>query len=539
MVIALGHRQTIIGVLMTQTNQAHSPPHAQTDVVRPTRGAGWMLILPGIEQLWAIMALALIGVFIALVPTTPHDFWWHLKVGQIVAERGIPTTNLFAWTLPVDAPYIYATWLGEWLFYALYQLGGLPATVLARNMTGLVGFALVAVEARRRSGSWRLAALAVLLAAAMTINNLTTRTQNWSWVPFGLFLLILGAYVDGRVRPRLLLALPLIMAFWVNAHGAFVLGLVLVALVAAGETLRRLLKQPRALGWERLRWLYLASVAAAAATLLNPIGPGIFGYVVKLLTDPPSQGLVNEWQPPTTRTIAGFFFFAAILALLMAFALARRRPTFTDLLMTCAFLWLAWGGQRYVVWFGMVAMPLLAQSLAAPRSPLVRAPRAPRLVLPSTLLAVVLAAVIVAVQPSFKPSLGLPQPYKELFADVPGGPELFSADTPVGAAAYLSAHPGGRLFNEMGYGSYLDWALYPNMQVFADPRVELYDLALWQDYLAISEARDYNALLIGKYGVTRVLLDRRVQPLLAAALAADSGWEREYADTRAEIYRRK
>ena len=77
------------------------------------------------------------------------------------------------------------------------------------------------------------------------------------------------------------------------------------------------------------------------------------------------------------------------------------------------------------------------------------------------------------------------------------------------------------------------------MQVFADPRVELYDLALWQDYLAISEARDYNALLVEKYGVTRVLLDRRIQPLLAAALASDSAWEREYADARAEIYRRK
>lgn len=524
---------------MTQTNPAHSPSQAQASKAEAAWHTGWALLLPGIEQLWAIMALALIGAFIALVPTTPHDFWWHLKVGQIVAEHGIPSTNLFAWTLPADAPFIYATWLGEWLFYALYQLGGLPATVLARNLAGLAGFTLVAVEARRRSGSWRLAALAALFAAAMTINNLTTRTQNWSWIPFGLFVLILGAYVDGQLRPRWLLALPPVMVFWVNAHGAFVLGLALVAIVAAGETLRRLLKQPRALSWERLRWLCLAGAATLAATLLNPIGPGIFGYVFKLLTDPPSQGLVNEWQPPTTHSAAGFFFFAAILALLAAFALARRRPTLTDVLMACAFLWLAWGGQRYVVWFGMAAMPLLAQSLAAPRSPLVRASRAPRLVLPSTLLALLLLALIVAVQPPFKPSLGLPQPYKELFADVPGGPELFSADTPVGAAEYLRAHPGGRLFNEMGYGSYLDWALYPDMQVFADPRVELYDLALWQDYLAISEARDYNALLVGKYGVTRVLLDRRIQPLLAAALASDSAWEREYADARAEIYRRK
>src|SRR5689334_11936849 len=178
--------------------------------IRPSWRA---LPLPGLEQLWVLLALTLIGVFIALVPTPPHDFWWHLKAGQIVATQGIPTTNLFAWTLPADQPFVYATWLGEWLFYALYQLGGLQAPILARNILGLAAFTLVAVEARRRSGSWRLAALAVLLAGAMAVNNLPARTQNWSWVPFGLYLLILGAYSAGQARPRALLALPLLMAF--------------------------------------------------------------------------------------------------------------------------------------------------------------------------------------------------------------------------------------------------------------------------------------------------------------------------------------
>jgi hypothetical protein len=507
----------------------------------PARPAMRALPLPGLEQLWVLMALTLIGVFIALVPTPPHDFWWHLKAGQIIAEQGIPWTNMFAWSVPADAPYIYATWLGEWLFYALYWIGGLQAPILARNLLGLAGFALVAVEARRRSGSWRLAALAALLAWAMSINNLPARTQNWSWVPFGLYALILGAYAAGQARRRALLALPALMAFWVNAHGAFMLGLGLVSVVVFGETLRRLLGQPEALGWERLRPLYLATAGTFAATLLNPSGVGIFGYVLKLLTDPPSQSLANEWQPPTTHGIAGFVFFVSILLLLAAFALARRRPSLTDVLLVSAFLWWAWSGQRYVVWYGMLAMPMLAGSLAALRSPRTRAPRAPRLVVPSTLIALALLGALIAVQPPFKPGLGLPQPYKALFADVSGAPELYGADTPVAAAAYLKAHPiEGRLFNEMGYGSYLDWALYPSAQVFVDPRVELYPLTIWQDYLAIRDARDYNALLIDKYDVGRVLLDRQLQPRLAAALAADTAhWEREYADSRAEIYRRR
>ena len=495
--------------------------------------------LPGIEQLWAIMALALIGAFIALVPTPPHDFWWHLKAGELVATSGIPTTNLFAWTLPAEHPYTYATWLGEWLFYALYRIGGLGADVAARNLLGLAGFTLVAFEARRRSGSWRLAALAALLAAMMTMNNLPTRTQNWSWVPFGLFALILGAYAAGQLRARTLVALPLLMVFWVNVHGAFVLGLGMLAIVAAGETLRRLLRQPDAPGWDRLGRLYAAAAATLAATLLNPSGVGIFGYVRTLLANGSIQSLVSEWQPPAPRGIANTVFFASILVLLAVFALGRRRPTITDVLLACAFLWLAWGSQRNVGWYGMLAMPMLAQGLARPRAPALR-PAAPRMQLPSTIIALVLAALVVIVQPPFKPALPLPAPYKALFAPVPGAPELFSSETPIAATEYLRAHPGGgRLFNEMGYGSYLAWALYPAEQSFIDPRIELYPDTLWQDYVSIRDARDYNALLIDKYNVGRVLLDSVTMPRLATALAADQRWQRVYADDRAQIYVRR
>nr|MCU0493483.1 hypothetical protein [Chloroflexaceae bacterium] len=206
------------------------------------RVASRALPLVRLEHLWVLLALTLVGGFIALSPTSPNDFWWHLKAGQLVATSGIPTTNIFAWTLPADAPFVYQSWLGEWLFYAIYQLGGLPLVVFARNLLGTAAFALVAYEAHRRSGSWRIAAGVVLLAAAMAMNNFTTRTQNWSWVPFALVLVLLGRYADNQLNPRWLLALPLIMVFWVNVHGGFVMGLLVTLAFVAGETLRRVFK---------------------------------------------------------------------------------------------------------------------------------------------------------------------------------------------------------------------------------------------------------------------------------------------------------
>ena len=321
------------------------------------------------EHLWILLALSLTGVFIALVPTSPNDFWWHLKAGELIARGDFPQSNLFAWTLPADTPYIFQSWLGEWLFFMLYQAGGLQLVVFARNMLGLGAFALVGVEAWRRSGSWRLAAAVVVLAVAMSLNNLTTRTQNWSWVPFVLTLLLCGFYRDGRLAVRwLVVGLPLLMVFWVNAHGAFVMGLLVVGAYVVGETVTRLLRQAHALSWGRLRGLYVAFGVMLVATLVNPLGVGIFGYVGQLLGDVPSQSLINEWQSPTPRTLAGMFFYVGVLVVIASFAFARRRPSITDVLLVCGLAWQAFVGIRYVVWFGMAAMPVVAQSLAKARS---------------------------------------------------------------------------------------------------------------------------------------------------------------------------
>jgi hypothetical protein len=90
----------------------------------------------------------------------------------------------------------------------------------------------------------------------------------------------------------------------------------------------------------------------------------------------------------------------------------------------------------------------------------------------------------------------------------------------------------------MGYGSYFDWSLYPEQQVFIDPRVELYPLSLWQDYVAITKGYRAEELL-GEYDITCVVLDRVLQPQLAEVLVDLPGWERTYGDERSEVWRRR
>lgn len=516
-----------------------------TQSVHEQQAASRALPVIRLDQLWAILAVLLVAAFISLFPTAPHDFWWHLKAGEIVATAGIPTTNLFAWTLPADHPYTYQSWLGEWLFYQLYALGGLPLTIFARNLLGAILFGLVAWETQLRTGSWRWGALACVLAAAMTINNLNARTQNWSWLPFMAVFMLLSRYSEGRLRPRWLAALPLIMMFWVNAHGAFIMGILVCGAFTAGETLRRMLRQPRALGWDRLRWLYLAAAGMGLATIVNPLGVGVFRYVGSLLNDTISQRLVIEWQTPDPRNLAGMFFYLGVLVVIVAFGLQRRRPTFSELLLVCGLAWQAFIGVRYVVWFGVVAMPIAAQALAAPRAVFSADPasgispreRGAGSVI-NLLTVLLLLAMVVSVQPWFKWRIPWPEPYQALFVEMPGAAQLFNARTPVAAVEHLRAEPClGPIFNEMGYGSYMAWALYPQAQAFIDPRIELYPPELWEDYVELNAGRDV-ANLLERYGIGCVLLDTQVQPALAAAMIELPGWERSFAGGQSEVWRR-
>jgi hypothetical protein len=111
---------------------------------------------------------------------------------------------------------------------------------------------------------------------------------------------------------------------------------------------------------------------------------------------------------------------------------------------------------------------------------------------------------------------------------------LVSPHTPTGAARYLATHPAGRMFNELGYGSYFMWAV-PELKVFIDPRIELYPQGIWKDYVDISNGVRI-PLLLQKYAIDLVVLDTQIQPELSLALTSDPGWQRVYSDANAEIW---
>ncbi|NJD60133.1 MAG: hypothetical protein C3F13_05265 [Anaerolineales bacterium] len=495
---------------------------------KPQRKSGLSL-----DVVWVLVILAGFLFFTSLIPLPPNDFWWHLKAGEyIFTQHAIPATNLYAWTLPADQPFFYASWLAELLFFLLYRLGDLSLVIFMRTLLIGITVWLVAVEARRRSSSWRIAALVIALLGLMVTNNLIVRTQMWAWPLFIGTYLLLQRYVEGEIKWYWLLLCPALMVFWVNVHGSFILGLILPGAYLVGEAARKFLKQGRVLGWRQVGWIAGTGLLSGLAVLVNPHFTGIISYTIKLLTDPPSQMLIEEWQSPTPQGLANIFFFLSILIFIIVLAFSKYRLSITEIILFVGFLWLAWSGQRYVIWYGIISMPILAQLI---KDLPIRTPAfQPQKNWLNLALVLVIFIPTLLVQPWFVERLPLPGRYWEQVLRGSSAGPLIGVETPVAAAEYLKSHPGGHLFNEMGYGSYLIWAV-PDQGNFIDPRVELFPYNQWMDYIDVNNAVNYDQILQA-YGVDRILLDKKLHPKLASALSTDQAWSLEYEDRFAQLW---
>jgi hypothetical protein len=486
-----------------------------------------------IDILWFLIVLSGILFLISLIPLPPNDFWWHLKIGEdIYSNHIIPATNIYAWTLPTDQPFYYAAWLSEFLFFALYKIGKTELIIFIRTLLIAFTFCIIASEAHRRSKSWRITALVIALLGLMSFNNMLVRTQIWAWIPFVLTYIVVLRYTEGKIRWYWLLACPLSMVFWVNVHGSYILGLIIPGAFFLGGVIAKLVKIEETQNWQQIGMIGGTSVLSGLATLINPRFFGIINYTINLLTNPPSQQLIEEWQSPTPQGLANISFYISILIFILVLAYSKYKLSPSEIILFTGFLWLAWSGQRYVIWYGIVITPILAKLMSA--LPIKMSVFVPQKNWINLIIAIIIFLPVIFAQPWFVEKLPLPNTFwEQILPNTTAGP-LLSTDTPVAATEYLKTHPGGHLFNEMGYGSYLIWAI-PKQGVFIDPRVELFPYDQWMDYVHINNGIEYDETL-ARYGADRILLDKKLQPELAMLLPMDKHWILEYDNQYSQIW---
>ncbi len=464
--------------------------------------------------LWLGLVL-LIALSIAfLLPVTPQDYWWYLRIGHdTLASGAVPRLETMTFTR-AGTPVDYQSWGAAVLFWLIYRLGGLSLTVLLRGVLLAVTYTLVWGTARR-AGAGRLGASLVLLAAVLTSsNNWSVRPQLLAYPLFALALLILYKWQNGQ---KSIFWLPLIMLVWVNLHGSFVL---LILLAGAALVFGR--GDRRSLG--------LAFAGVLLATLANPRGFETWMYVYHSLTVPSSQLYSAEWLPPVNSGWQMNIFFLWLLGFPLLAVLSPRKLDRLEWSWFLGFGFLALWGERYVIWFVFILVVLTAGMLAdwekkyLGRSKFnLTASNLPVFNLSLSLLFVLL------------PLAFLPGLREKWWKQAPAVTE----NTPIAATDWLAAHPDlpGPLWSEIGFSSYLEFAL-PQRPTWIDTRFEVFPVEQWQAYKDITNAGfDWESRLDAT-GVNMLMVSPQNQPALFSALEVSPGWYVVYRDEVAVIYRR-
>ena len=509
--------------------------------------------------LWLGLVL-LIALSIAfLLPVTPQDYWWFLRVGHdTLASGAVPRLESMTFTRSGSA-VDYQAWGAAVLFWLVYRLGGLSLTVLLRGVVVAVTYTLVWATARR-AGAGRLGASLVLLAAVLTSsNNWSVRPQLLVYPLFALAIFILYKWQNGEkyfaTMPRKSSAgpavtkeykgeniqertvsnplwhfvsfvvkkffqgqedqkavywLPVIMLAWVNLHGSFVM---LILLAGAALVFGR--GDRRSLG--------LAFAGVLLVTLANPRGFGVWMYVFNVVTVPSIQLFSAEWLPPVNTGWQMNIFFIWLVGFPLLAALSPRKLDRLEWSWFLGFGFLALWGERYVVWFVFVLVVLTGALLADwDKKYLARSNQSK----PAFNLALSLLFVLL-------PLAFLPGLREKWWKQAPAVTE----NTPVAATTWLAAHPGlpGPLWSEIGFSSYLEFAL-PQRPTWIDTRFEVFPVAQWQAYQAISAGRQDWEPLLDATGVNLLMVSPQNQPQLLIALGNSPAWCERYHDDEAVIY---
>ena len=358
-------------------SQAELDANLQTRVEAPPPSPPpiWLrLLLPSIGDLIFVVLLA--GMTIgALAPRLLGDAGtgWHIRNGELILRtRSITRTDPFSATMNAQPWYAW-----EWLYDAgiagIHQWAGLNGVVFLTALVIASSFTLTFCLTLRRGGSLLISLVLLIFALGASAIHLFARPHVFSW----LLALIWFWLLDGSEtavdpgKTRRVFWLPVIMLFWVNVHGGFVLGFVLCGIYLAAGLVslwrtRDSSSRERVSAW--LRRLAGVTGVALFAGLVNPFGYKLYVHVYQYLSDRFLMNHIDEFRSPDFHGLAQQCFAALLLITIVALAAGGRRLRTSQLLVI---LFAAYSGlyaSRSLpvssLLLTLILSPLLSQTLA-------------------------------------------------------------------------------------------------------------------------------------------------------------------------------
>jgi hypothetical protein len=259
--------------------------------------------------------------------TADNDLWGHVLYGQRNWNAGhIERTETLSWTA-AGAPWINHEVAAEVVLGLVHrQAGGSGLWFFMLAMAAVTtGWALLAGRGPNPLQGWT---ALVLFAASVNFIALgyAVRPQLFTMLAMVALLAALRRFLDGQARWGFLL--PALFACWVNLHGGFLAGWLLLLTACVPEIAARLRLLPiSGTSNERRAGVTAIVLVAAGSTLalaLNPWGFHLIGWTIETLRLPRPQ--ITEWQSmPLSAASAPFCLVLVVSTAAWIFSRQPRR----------------------------------------------------------------------------------------------------------------------------------------------------------------------------------------------------------------------
>ncbi len=490
----------------------------------------------------ATVLVMVLAILVGLHTVEDNDVFIHMRVGADIWSSGsVPHTDVYS-AVAAGREFIAHEWLSALVFFGVDRaFGGVGISLLMAACSLAVAATLYASLARpAREG---ILALPLVGLCTYLVNfRVHARPHLFSLVIVALFVLAIERWRRDRSARALWWLVPL-QVVWVNLHGEYLLGPVLLAIVTGTVGLFALLPSlqrsvgPRAYSWSDVRGLLCLSAAVLLACLVNPYGPKILAFSFRMWSENDYiKQFVIEWRGtflPENHGLNWFHFYCALLAVSWLALLARARTLpLLDLALLGAVTVLSAGSQRFVPHLALIGFPILVRSL----SPLLESVWEKRALgrRPALELAAAMAMILYTTAYGYALDQDTSDPEtKNLHRPIAWG----YGEHPYEEVEFLERSGlEGIIYAEYTDAALLLQRLSPRIRPVVDSRIDIFGEELMSEYVHSQDSLENFYAYLAKHDCNLVMLWGYYNRHFVKALARDPSWRLAFRNNYRAIF---
>lgn len=456
-----------------------------------------------------------------------HDIWWHLKSSsELISNSAFPLHDTYSYTAAGER-WNQHSWLGALIYYAAFWGNGYDGighlTVFIKTLTIIAVYILSFIITRRPSR-----ALLVAFCLTLAIHHLVPRPHVFSPLLAVLYMYVLHKQLlhirsveSGercvRVKKKIVLnafIIGFLSCLWINTHGEFIVGSLMVFSILFSQTIPLLLKKKNDL----ITVVKAIGLPALMGFLCNVHGVnGILYPLTAQRYQTPDWNALIFWGESSNAGIIQYILFSVLIVSAFNIRNIWKRDRM-DGDRRLEFHWISsWGffificvilSFSYIRMSWMLIFPILF--LKGLSTQLTISTKK------ETIYSIILVVLMFCVFP-------LRLLHKHPFTD------------PVKAIQFMKeTGVEGRLYSPLIWGGIIIYELNPNILVFADTRMQPFQGQIYKDYQSILHGRENSNTIAERYRTDFLLLPN-VVPETKEILRSDR-WIRVFSSTNESLY---